>query len=158
MAGKPTRRRRMGAEFQSLRATRVRGRIRGLAGLGSQHGRTGWPHIERSGHQRRAGVGFNAGGDTIAVVTRTGDLHLVDWRQGVNLAASIIVAHSGKDSFHLVFDPDGVDFATSGEDGVVQLWDVLSEPAACAAAGRRLDPSTNDEILRGTKPIGCSDS
>jgi WD40 repeat protein len=104
------------------------------------------------------GVGFDASGDTIAVVTRGGELHLVDWKQGVNLATSQIVAHPDAESFRLVFDSTGSKFATTGTDGVLRVWDLLSSEAACSAAGRRLDPVRDAEILGGAEPVGCANT
>jgi WD40 repeat protein/serine/threonine protein kinase len=118
---------------------------------GDQVGRT----LSGLGTNGATGVGFNAAGDTIAVVTHNGELHVVDWRQGVNLASSRIIGHADAESFKLTFDAAGVNFATTGTDGSVQVWDLLSTDAACVAAGRRLDPTANEELLRGAEPIGC---
>jgi WD40 repeat protein len=102
------------------------------------------------------GVGFDGEGDTIAVMSRSGELRLVDWMSGVNLTAAAIRAHPDAESFALAFDPDGLRFATTGTDGVVRMWNVLSMEVACDVAGRRLEVALDGNILGDADPIGCA--
>ena len=118
---------------------------------GLQVGRT----ISGLGTDGATGVDFNGAGDTIAVLTCGGELRLVDWSQGANLASSPIPAHPGSDAFNLAFDVIGSSFATTGTDGVLRIWDVLSVEAACNAAGRELDMDSSHAILGTTQPVGC---
>jgi WD40 repeat protein/serine/threonine protein kinase len=102
------------------------------------------------------GVGFTHDGTSLAVLNRSGDLHLVDWDRGENLSAQPIPAHSGDvNSWDLDFTPDGETFATVGPDGLVKVWDLLSVDAACAAAGRSLDMTLDSDIIEDIEPIGC---
>ena len=101
------------------------------------------------------GVGFAADGLSTAVVTRGGELLLVDWEQGASLATSAIAAHDA-DSFELVFDTDGARFATTGTDGTVRVWDVLSPIRACEEAADRLDPSIEADIFDGSPTDACA--
>ena len=103
------------------------------------------------------GVGFAADGQSAAVVTRQGELLLVDWRQGLSLAPLPIATTSadGAESFELVFDARGERFATTATDGTVRVWDVLSATRACAEAAQRLDPSIEEDIFDGSPTNAC---
>ncbi len=101
------------------------------------------------------GVGFDDEGDTIAVMSRSGELRIVDWMTGANLTAEAIRAHPGAESFALTFAPDGSGFVTTGTDGVVRMWNVLSTDVACDVAGRRLDVALDGDIIGDVEPIGC---
>ena len=120
--------------------------------LGEQVGRT----VSGLDTNGATGVGFDREGDTIAVMSRTGELRIVDWKSGVNLTAAAIPAHPGEESFALAFDPDGSGFATTGTDGVVRMWNVLSTEVACEVAGRRLEIALDGNILGDADPIGCA--
>ncbi len=102
------------------------------------------------------GVGFDREGDTIAVMSREGELRIVDWATGVNLSAAAISAHPGEKSWALAFAPDGSRFATTGTDGVMRVWNVLSTDVACDVAGRRLEVALDGNILGDADPIGCA--
>jgi WD40 repeat protein/serine/threonine protein kinase len=105
------------------------------------------------------GVGFAADGLSAAVITRGGELLLVDWEQGVSLATGAIPAHTAEDaqSFELAFDADGASFVTTGTDGTVRVWDVLDPDRACEEAATRLDPSIVSDIFDGTPTNACAD-
>ena len=104
------------------------------------------------------GVGFSADGQTLAVVTRAGQLYFIDWQQGVNLAPTAVDGHPGEevDSFELAFDVDLVRFATTATDGTVRIWDVLSTSRACDEAASRLDPSIEADLFDGATPVACA--
>ena len=102
------------------------------------------------------GVGFTADGTSVAVLSRSGKLYLIDWLRGVNLASVPIAAHAGDfGSWDLDFAPDGATFATVGPDGFVKVWDLLSVEAACSTAGRALDPLLDADVIDDVEPIGC---
>ena len=101
------------------------------------------------------GVGFDGVGDTIAVMSRSGELRIVDWMTGANLTAEAIRAHPGAESFALSFAPDGSGFVTTGTDGVVRMWNLLSTDLACDVAGRRLAEVLDGDIIGDVEPIGC---
>lgn len=119
---------------------------------GEQVGRS----IGGLGTNGATGLGFDGTGRTLATVTRNGELHLVDWQQGIDLAASPIVAHNDDaNSFELSFDDDGVRFVTTGTDGTARIWDLLSADRACEVAAERLDPSISEDLFDTTDPIAC---
>ncbi|MGF1596993.1 MAG: protein kinase [Acidimicrobiales bacterium] len=102
------------------------------------------------------GVGFDRSGETIAAATRTGELHLIAWRQGIDLAGRPIPAHGpDADIFELAFAPDGERFVTTGTDGVVAVWDILVVDRACAVAAERLDPAIAEDLFATADPIAC---
>ncbi len=104
------------------------------------------------------GVGFAADGLSAAVVTRRGELLLVDWEQGLGLVTSSIETATDPDaeSFELVFDTTGSRFATTATDGTVRVWDVLSSGRACDEAASRLDPSIEADIFEGAPTNACA--
>jgi WD40 repeat protein/serine/threonine protein kinase len=106
------------------------------------------------------GVGFAADGLSAAVLTRRGELLLVDWQQGVSLMTSALAAHPGEDaqSFELAFESEGGRFATTSTDGTVRVWDVLSPIRACEEAAQRLDPSIVADVFDGSPTNACADS
>lgn len=120
--------------------------------LGVQVGRT----VSGLDTNGATGVGFDGEGDTIAVMSRSGELRIVDWMSGANLTAAAIIAHPDAKSFALAFAPDGARFATTGTDGVVRMWNVLSTDVACSVAGRRLEVTLDGNILGDVDPIGCA--
>ena len=119
--------------------------------LGVQVGRT----VSGLDTNGATAIGFDGEGDTIAVLSRSGELRIVDWMSGVNLTAAAVIAHPDEKSFALAFAPDGSRFATTGTDGVVRVWNVLSTDVACDVAGRRLDVALDANILGDADPIGC---
>ena len=104
------------------------------------------------------GIGFAADGLSAAVVTRQGELLLVDWRQGLSLATSAIPITDAVDaeSYELTFDATGARFATTATDGSVHVWDVLSATRACAEAAARLEPSIEADIFDGAPTNACA--
>jgi WD40 repeat protein len=117
---------------------------------GSQIGST----VSGLGTNGATGVEFVDVGATAAVLTRGGEVQLIDWASGARLAAAPVQAHDGE-SFRLRIAPDGVRIATGGTDGTLRIWDVMSAAAACDAAGDRTDLRSDHGLLDGTTPIGC---
>lgn len=83
-----------------------------------------------SGHTRGAtDVLFLGDGSSIVASDRSGDLHVWDLTFG-KLIGRIPAAHSNA-IWRLAAHPDGWRFASSGDDGMVRVWDILSTVAAC---------------------------
>lgn len=103
------------------------------------------------------GVGFASDGLSAAVVTRRGELLLVDWQEGLSLTTSPIATtpNDTAESYELVFDAEGSRFATTATDGTVPVWDVLSRERACAEAAQRLDPAIEADIFDGSPTNAC---
>jgi WD40 repeat protein len=118
---------------------------------GTQVGRT----ISGLGTNGATGAAFAEDAATVAVLTRNGELLLVDWELGVSLTEAPILAHPGGQAFGLAMDDSGTIFATAGADGVVRVWDLLSTDAACALTESRLNAESDRDVLGGSDPEGC---
>ncbi len=98
------------------------------------------------GKQRAAFTGHRGGvtdvaylsdGVTLVVVDRSGMLHWWDALTGRRLSEAW-PAHDAA-SWRLAVHPDGVRFATTGDDGKIKIWDELSVDRACEIGQRALD-------------------
>jgi WD40 repeat protein/serine/threonine protein kinase len=74
-------------------------------------------------------VVFLADGVTLVAVDRQGYLHLWDTVTGRRLTDAWQI-HDGS-SWRIAVHPDGIQFATAGDDGRVRLWDLFSLQKAC---------------------------
>lgn len=103
--------------------------------------------------QGGTGVAF-LGEETIAATSRDGTVHLFD----VNLQREIgstLGAHSDAAWGMAVF-PDTLRFATSGQDGSVEVWDALDLEQACARSAGALDEENQRRFLGGEgEVLGC---
>lgn len=112
---------------------------------------------ELTGHAGGAmDIAFLEDGASLAVVDRTGQLHLWDVKTERRLSKPVR-AHN-KASWRLAVHPDGVQFATSGDDGNAKLWNIFSRSEACRMAGNALDDLRQLQYLGETeKAVSCSD-
>jgi WD40 repeat protein len=107
---------------------------------------TGEQRASLTGHTGGAtDLSFLADGTTLAVVDRSGKLHLWDARTGRRLAEAW-QAHAGP-SWRIAVHPDGERFATTGDDGSVIFWDLLSTARACEIGGAAFDGVRRNQYL-----------
>jgi len=91
---------------------------------------------------------------TLVVVDRKGNLHLWDTISGRRLTDPW-PAHEGA-SWRLVVHSDGKQFSTTGDDGRVLHWDVLSIKRACEIGGHAFDETRRRQILGDTdNSVAC---
>jgi WD40 repeat protein len=89
-------------------------------------------------------------------VDRSGQLHLWDTVTARRLADTW-QGHSAA-SWRVAVHSDGGRFATSGDDGRVMIWDVLSVPRACEIGGSALDPIRRGQYLgEDEAAVACSE-
>ena len=98
-------------------------------------------------------LAFLSDGVTLAVTDRRGQLHLWDFAGGRRLHPPID-AHA-RTSWRVAVTEDGR-FATTGDDGVVHLWDVLHIGSACSIGAPSFDSVRQDQYF-GTddKTLAC---
>ncbi|GAB4224971.1 MAG: hypothetical protein Tsb0032_30500 [Kiloniellaceae bacterium] len=99
-------------------------------------------------------VAFLGDGVTLAAVDRRGGLHLWDTESGRRLIETW-QAHRAA-SWRIAVHPDGTRFATSGDDGRVQLWDSFSTARACEIAGAAFDSVLRRQYLgKEERSLAC---
>ncbi|WP_171233334.1 protein kinase [Ruegeria sp. HKCCA4812] len=99
-----------------------------------------------SGHARGAtDILFLDDGASLVAADRSGSLHIWDLSFG-KLIGRISDAHAGP-IWRLAAHPDGQTFASSGDDGVVRIWEVLSTEAACKLSSGVLGPQQREQYL-----------
>ena len=120
------------------------------------------PMVELADYEETAWSGFSPTGDTVATISRSGDVQLWDAATGSALGEPF--AHRSSLG-EVVFHPEGAMLATGCHDGSTRLWDAatglplgppLSHAGAVAAVdalafspdGRRLAASCGDGRLR----------
>ncbi len=116
-----------------------------------------------SGRQRAIFTGHSGGatdlayladGVTLVAVDRGGRLHWWDAESGRKLTAAW-PAHAAA-SWRITVHPDGVRFATTGDDGKVRLWDPLSVARACEMARQAFDEVRRQQYLGpGEASLAC---
>ncbi|WP_433259826.1 protein kinase domain-containing protein [Actinosynnema sp. CS-041913] len=106
------------------------------------------------------GVAFQPGGDLLASVDGSGRMHL--WDSAKSDLVKRVDAHKGA-GYDVAFNPDGSEFATVGEDGVLVVWKTdgtearrFSRPGTVFTAVR-FSPDGELIAVAGRTPIG-SDS
>jgi WD40 repeat protein len=116
---------------------------------------TGRQRIALTGHAGGAtDVAYLADGATLVAVDRRGQLHLWDATSGRRLAAAW-PAH-GSASWRIAVHPDGEQFATTGDDGQVMIWDELSVARACDLGRTAFDAMRRGQYLGdGARSVAC---
>ncbi|NRB17484.1 MAG: protein kinase [Rhodobacteraceae bacterium] len=105
-----------------------------------------------TGHVRGAtDVLILGDGATLVASDRRGGLHIWDMTYG-KLVGNIPNAHTAS-IWRLAAHPDGQKFASSGDDGVVRVWDVLSTQAACELSKGVLGLQQRAQYLGATDAI-----
>jgi WD40 repeat protein len=100
-------------------------------------------------------VTFLGDGATLAAVDRTGRLHFWDVLTGRRLIEPW-QAHQDT-SWRIAVHPDGVRFATAGDDGYVRLWDDLSVGRACEISRDAFDENRRKEYFgEAGAPVVCA--
>jgi WD40 repeat protein len=100
-------------------------------------------------------VTFLGDGASLAAVDRTGRLHFWDVLTGRRLIEPW-QAHQDT-SWRIVVHPDGVRFATAGDDGYVRLWDDLSVGRACEISRDAFDENRRKEYFgEAGAPVVCA--
>ena len=119
---------------------------------------TGRQRIALTGHAGGAtDVAYLADGVTLVAVDRRGQLHLWDASSGRRLAAAW-QAHTGA-SWRIAVHPDGEQFATTGDDGRVMIWDELSIARACDLGKTAFDAMRRSQYLgEGERSVACDRS
>ncbi|TMV04208.1 hypothetical protein FGK63_18140 [Ruegeria sediminis] len=101
---------------------------------------------EFTGHVRGAtDVLILGDGASVVAADRRGGLHFWDITYGKSLGR-IPDAHAGP-IWRLALHPDGQKFASTGDDGAVRVWDVLSTRSACEHGGEVLGPQRRAQFL-----------
>ncbi len=99
-------------------------------------------------------MAYLADGATLVIVDRNGQLHWWDALSGRKLTTAW-PAHAAA-SWRIAVHPDRVRFATTGDDGMVHLWDSLSVPRACEIAGQAFDDVRRQQYLGpGESSLAC---
>ncbi len=116
---------------------------------------SGDPLAAFAGHTGGAtDVAFLADGVTLVAVDRAGELHYWDIDSGRRLAEAW-PAHTGA-SWRIALHPDGMQFATSGDDGRVEIHDELSIRRACQIGGPAFDATRRRQYLGDTEgSVAC---
>jgi WD40 repeat protein len=117
---------------------------------------SGAPVASFAGHNGGAmDLAFLADDATLAVVDRSGQLHLWDV-VGERRLAPPIQAHEAA-SWRLAVEPGGNRFVTTGDDGRVLLWDALSAESACGIGFPALDRERRREYFGDeSHPLFCA--
>jgi WD40 repeat protein len=98
---------------------------------------------------------FLADGVTLVAVDRTGALHLWDTQSDRPLTGAW-QAHAGA-SWRIAAQGDGERFATTGDDGGVILWDLLSMARACDISRDAFDAVRRSQYLgQGERAVACT--
>ena len=101
-----------------------------------------------TGHARGAtDVIFLGDNATLVASDRRGGLHFWDLPYERSVG-KILTAHKSA-IWRLALHPDGQRFASSGDDGAVRVWDVLSTQRACALSAGALGPLRRAQYLGG---------
>lgn len=99
-------------------------------------------------------VGFLNEGRTLVATARDGSVHLFDVMLEREIGAEPN-RHSAP-AWGLTVFPDGATYATSGEDGLVAIWDELDLDRACQRAEGALDAEQQRRFLGGAdEATGC---
>ncbi|HET6161408.1 MAG TPA: protein kinase [Dongiaceae bacterium] len=107
---------------------------------------TGAKFATLTGHSGGAtDVAFLGDGASLVVVDRTGRLHFWDVLTGRQLIEPW-QAHQDT-SWRIAVHPDGVRFATAGDDGYVRVWDDLSVERACEISRDAFDETRRKEYF-----------
>ena len=116
---------------------------------------TGTQQAAFTGHTGGAtDLAYLSDGVTLVVVDRSGMLHWWDARTGRRLSEAW-PAHAGA-SWRLAVHPDGERVATTGDDGKVKIWDVLSIDRACEIGRRAFDNVRHRQYLgQGELAAAC---
>jgi WD40 repeat protein/serine/threonine protein kinase len=96
-------------------------------------------------------VAYLRDGATIAAVDRSGEIHLWDIQTARSLTETW-PGHSAA-SWRIALHPDGRRFATTGDDGRVVIWDLLSVARACEIGGSALDSIRRNQYLGEGEPV-----
>ncbi|MEZ5830109.1 MAG: protein kinase [Dongiaceae bacterium] len=113
---------------------------------------TGTQVSELTGHSGGAtDIAFAGDGATLMVLDRKGRLHFWDVQTARRLTVPW-VAHAGA-GWRIAVHPDGVRFATAGDDGYVRVWDVLSKMRACDISHEAFDEVRRKEYFGDTADV-----
>jgi WD40 repeat protein len=97
---------------------------------------------------------YLADGVTLVAIDRGGRLHWWDVQTGRRLTEPW-QAHAGA-SWRIAAHPDGLKFATAGDDGRVNVWDDLDVDAACAISAVALDGARRRQYLgEAGRSVAC---
>lgn len=109
-----------------------------------------------AGHTGGAPDGAYSGdGASIIAIDRRGALHFWDISTG-RLLIQPLPAHVGA-SWPIVMFPDGQRFVTSGDDGLVKVWNTLSVGDACKISVEAFDDARRKEYLGDNSgTTGCT--
>lgn len=109
-----------------------------------------------TGHARGAtDVIFLGDNATLVASDRRGGLHFWDLTYERSIG-KILPAHDAA-IWRLAAHPDGQSFASSGDDGIVHVWDVLSTQRACELSDGALGPQRRAQYLGGAgAPDACA--
>lgn len=90
-------------------------------------------------------IGFLANGATLVATDRQGGVHWWDLQTGRRLAAPW--AGHTKSIWRMSIHPDGTQVATTGDDGTVNLWNVLNMRRACDIGYPSFDSSRREQYF-----------
>ena len=91
------------------------------------------PMVEFADYEETVWTGFSPSGETVATISKSGDVQLWDASTGSALGEPLPHRSSLGE---VVFHPEGAMLATGCHDGSARLWDAALRPAA----GARLEP------------------